>query len=208
MKLRTLATGLLAFSILIASGTASASPRPWRTGGPSGGFVYSVAAAPSNAQRLYAGTGEGLFRSEDGGSTWTRAGGRIEIVFHVAVDPADERTVYLRTTDSLYKSVDGVEVWAPLSVPPSTNVSGVLIDPRDGNTIYMASACDPFFKATSPAWHENAGVFKSTDGGGTWTKASAGRLSAVRGGTRHRSGVSRHALRDACLHGWWLRAVR
>ena len=174
MNLGTLATGLFALSMVMASGSTSASPLRWRTGGPSRGFVHSFAAAPSNAQRLYAGTGEGLFRSEDGGSTWTRAGGRIEIVSHVAVHPEDETTVYLRTTDALYKSVDGGEVWAPLSAPPSTNVSGILIDPRDGDTIYMASGCDPIFKATSPAWHENAGVYKSIDGGNTWAKASAG----------------------------------
>lgn len=174
MRLGTIVSGLFALSVVAAPGATSANPLPWRTGGPSGGFVHSFAAAPSNPQRLYAGTGDGLFRSEDGGSTWARVGGRIEIVFHVAVDPADEKTVFLKTTDSLYKSVDGGEVWAPLSGVPSTNVSEILIDPRDGNTIYVASACDPFFKATSPAWHENAGIYKSIDGGKTWTKASAG----------------------------------
>ena len=169
MRLTT-SSFLLVFSIAFTSMNAAAAPLPWRTGGPHGGVVYAVSVAPSNPQRFYAATGDGLFTSVDAGTTWERAGGPAVPVFHVAVDPGDESTVYLTAGALLYKSVDGGRSWAPLPLPAGTSVSSLVIDPRDGETIYVGSRCGPIFKMRAPSWHEAAGVYKSTDGGLTWHK--------------------------------------
>ena len=147
---------------------------PWRTGGPQGGAIEALSTAPSDPDRLYVGTRRGLFRSDDGGGTWSKVGNRAEDVFLLTADPVDPDTLFIVTADAVYRSDDGGAVWTPLDVPSGVNVSALLIDPRNRETIYIGSRCEPFFKMSTPLWHESAGVFKSTDGGVTWDQSNDG----------------------------------
>ncbi len=64
----------------------------------------------------------------------------------------------------LYKSINGGTAWEFMGLKDSEHISDIVIHPRDGNTVYVA--------AQGHLWNANAerGVFKTTDGGRTWTK--------------------------------------
>ncbi|HEX7252316.1 MAG TPA: hypothetical protein VF376_05490, partial [Thermoanaerobaculia bacterium] len=65
---------LLAFFLLVASSTASAAFKDWTLVGPyfASGFggIYSLAVDPSSPSTIYVGTGSGILKSVDSGSTW------------------------------------------------------------------------------------------------------------------------------------------
>ena len=66
------APGFLGVSAAIAA-AQSAPDGSWTTAGPTNQIVTALAADPANAQRLFAGTELGVFRTDDGGSQWTSA---------------------------------------------------------------------------------------------------------------------------------------
>jgi photosystem II stability/assembly factor-like uncharacterized protein len=156
-----------------------------------------LAIAPSNANILYLGTGEpmharasthgnGMWKSTDAGKTWTHIG--LEKSFFipmVAVDSKNPDIVYAAAEGKLYdnqmdcerglfKSIDGGKTWTNLGPMKDRGVGDFVIDPRNSNVI-IASA----YKHYRRAWTyddrdgEN-GLFKSTDGGKTWTRLTMG----------------------------------
>lgn len=143
--------------------------------GPHGGRIAALAAAPSDARVIYAGTQAGVLRSNDAGTTWLRTGAGIENVTLLAVDPADANTVYaVMTVDEwngrVFKSVDAGATWTQLPLP--SGVSPVALSVPEHDLIYVGSECQQFFsRGPQVQFHEAAGVFRSTDGGATWTKS-------------------------------------
>ena len=92
----------------------------------------------------------------------------------VVVDPRDSNTVWLGTGengsqrsahfgDGLYKSTDAGATWARVGLENSEHIGHIVIDPRDSDVVYIA-AQGPLFSAGG-----DRGVFKTTDGGATWT---------------------------------------
>ncbi|MEA2600195.1 MAG: hypothetical protein QOF89_1187 [Acidobacteriota bacterium] len=111
----------------------------WRSAGIDLGCGFNdLAIAPSNPATLYAAgarstpipfrcqmdSAAALFRSTDGGATWTSAAAGLagSFVEAVAVDPVDPRTLYAATGDALWKSTDGGDHWARTGAvnPPIT----------------------------------------------------------------------------------------
>ena len=70
--------------------------------------------------------------------------------------------------DGIYKSTDGGETWTNMGLKDSEHIAKILIDPTNTNTVY---ACVPG-KAFSDS--DDRGVYRTTDGGKTWTKVLAG----------------------------------
>ncbi len=70
--------------------------------------------------------------------------------------------------DGVYKSTDGGDNWTHVGLENSERVAKILVDPRDGNTVY---ACVP-----GKLWSDSddRGVYKTTDGGKSWTKILKG----------------------------------
>ncbi len=160
----------------------------------------SIAMAPRNPNLLWVGTGEannrnstpyggGVFKSEDGGKTWKCMG--LEKSYHVgriAIHPKDPDTVFVAAGGSLwgpggerglYRTRDGGESWKlVLQHDDKTGATEVRIDPRNPDIIYAAlyerqrdghDTNDP-----KKRWGPGSGIFRSRDGGDTWTKLGKG----------------------------------
>lgn len=127
------------------------------------------------AGQLFAATFyEGLWRSSNGGETWTRVLPELSLFWKLAIGPS---AVYATAEDGhLYRSRDGGNSWTRLVPPPtdsdedgaSTQGVGVAVNPANGDHL-LFSRYD--------TWHsaDNGGeVWESVDGGATWTAVSAG----------------------------------
>ena len=151
----------------------------------------AIAMAPSNSNVVYAGTGtpdsggnfgRGVLVTTDGGATWIlyNNNGLFDRlgVSEIAIDPKDANTAYVATStigpingdinkdDAIWKTTDGGKTWTETTRSKSTFPwSSVRIDQNTSGTsavLYAAVGNDSQPDATD-------GVYKSTDGGGTWT---------------------------------------
>ena len=166
----------------------------------------AVAVAPSDAKVVWAGTGEandrntsgwgnGVYRSTDGGGSWTHVGlDATRAIARIVVHPTDPKTAYVcavgdlwtPTKDrGLYKTTDGGQTWklvlaAPAPDNDKVGCGDVAIDPANPDTVYAALYArrrTPWSFTAGPAasgGQDLGGVFKSTDAGATWTKLGHG----------------------------------
>jgi len=155
---------LLMAAITLVPGRARAGVNEWTSIGPYKAEVRAVAIDPSNPDIVFVATeGAFLYKSIDGGSTWTqlRNGLGMDSFRAVAIDPVTPSTIYAGSgvlgswAKGVYKSVDGGLTWfSSSSGAVNANVTALAIDPQHPTTLYMA------------AYGE--GIFKSTDGGASW----------------------------------------
>jgi len=126
------------------------------------GYLARAARAvnvdPTDSSRVYAGSfpAAGLYKSVDGGTTWQRRlfGSTSVYVWVPVVDPIEPNNVYAGTMgDGMWKSLDYGDTWTKL-VGPAGTVQGITVDPGSNLRVFAATP---------------QGVFKSEDGGGTWT---------------------------------------
>ena len=156
-----------------------------------GGTIGAIAVAPSNPDIVYVGTGEypirgnvshgdGVFKSTDAGRTWRYAGlGDARQIARVRVHPSNPDLVYVAVqgnvwgpsgTRGIYRSRDGGGTWQRILFRDSlTGAADLTMDPLDPNTLYAG-----FWTAWRKPWElvsggAGSGLFKSTDGGDTWT---------------------------------------
>ncbi len=133
---------------------------------PSSGSVEDLEVDPQNPATVYAATADGLHKSTDGGTAWTRLEGLpSDIVIDLAIDPQTPSTLYASTLQGfsqsgrVSKSTDGGASWhAAGSGLPGGFVLTLAVDPAEPLTVYAAGL---------------DGVFSSRDGGGSWQAASA-----------------------------------
>ena len=142
------------------------------------GRIIDMEVHPTNSKIIYTGTaGGGVWKSNDGGATYSPVfDDYIQSIGQVAVDPSDpDNVVWVGTGEiwtrnsvsvgnGLYKSEDGGSNWKKIGLEKSERISGIEIDPRDGNTVYVG--------ILGALWNdsEERGVYKTTDGGATWDK--------------------------------------
>ncbi|MGD0547834.1 MAG: transcriptional regulator, partial [Terracidiphilus sp.] len=110
--------------------------RSWKEiAGLRGQSIRSFAQAPSDPSFLYAGTLEGVYRSNDSGVSWTLVSppGSQEIheVESLAIDPLDPNIVYAGTWHLPWKTTDGGESWKSIKegVIDDSDVFSIIIDP-------------------------------------------------------------------------------
>ncbi len=158
--------------------------------------VGALAVAPSDANVVWVGTGdnsatrsanpgEGMFKSVDGGATWTNVGLRdAQHVARIVVHPTSPDTVWVAALGHLYtpnaergvyRTTDGGKSWRRvLFVNDSTGAADLVIDPRDPRVLYAAMYEHRRFPWKLYDGGPGSGIFKSTDGGATWRKLGGG----------------------------------
>ena len=161
--------------------------------------IGDIAVAPSNPDIVWVGTGEanlfrasmagvGVYKSTDGGRTFTHAGlTDTQTIARIVVHPANPEVVYVAAsghewTDNemrgVFKTADGGRTWQKVFYRSArTGAIDLVMDPSDPNTLYAAmwqrvrrKWSDP---RTEPGYTEG-GVWKTTDAGKTWTEANQG----------------------------------
>ena len=133
----------------------------WKTGGPYGGYVNSLAMAPTDPDIIYAATESGMFKTVNGRETWIETGRPEVPVRVVKVDPSNPNIVYAVTDDGIYRSSDGGTNWIQKG-PLGEKVNAIAIDPVDPRVLYAGTGDD------DPGSQTIGKIFKSTDEGETW----------------------------------------
>ena len=150
----------------------------FRLVGPSrGGRVTAVAGHPSHPYTFYMGsTGGGVWRTSNAGRTWrnlTDDDFGAGSVGAVAVAPSDPNVIYVGTGsacprgnvsigDGMYRSTDAGGSWQHIGLERAGAISRIRIHPGDPNRLWVAVLGQIF--GSNP----DRGVYRSTDGGGTW----------------------------------------
>ena len=128
-------------------GKRPAGSGAWVSLGPPGGDVFDVAASTLDANIVLAGLAPGgsfggtLYRSSDGGNTWSEVPALDGIsVFDIEFAP--DGTTYIATQDSVRKSTDSGLTWATLDLGIGANdqVFDVAIDPSDPSILWVGVA--------------------------------------------------------------------
>ena len=153
------------------------------TGQPKGSVFDALAMDPTAPGTLYAGRGgdeklNGVYRTTNGGKSWSRIG-LIGVggagVMALAIDPKTRGTIYAGTEDNgLFKTIDGGGSWSPidLGLPPKAEIHTLIMDPKISDTLYAVTFV-PAEAATGIA-AGTPGLFKSTDGGAHWSELHTG----------------------------------
>jgi len=151
----------------------------WRNVGPfRGGRISAVSGAIGQPGVFYAGTpAGGVWKTTSAGETWFPVFDSIRTVASIGaieVAPSDPNVIYVGTGDhdsffdgvgdGMYKSSDAGRTWRHIGLEGTEQIPAILVDPHDPNIVIVAALGQ--FRAQSDA----RGVFRSSDGGATWTK--------------------------------------
>jgi photosystem II stability/assembly factor-like uncharacterized protein len=142
--------------------------------------VRALAIDPLTPSTLYAGAnGVTIYKSTDAGSSWTAFNNGLPTsaryreaaqIFTLAIDPNIPSNLYAGTHLGVYKSTDGGNNWTAISKGLPTDISNSI---TYTSPIFII-AIDPLTPSTLYAGTSTGGVFKSTDGGNSWTTSSSG----------------------------------
>ncbi len=147
------------------------------------GRIAAIAAVHEGDRLIvYIGAASGgVWKSRNGGTTFKPVFDKqpVQSIGAVTIDPSDSKVVWVGTGESwmrnsvsvgdgVYKSTDGGDNWTNMGLRDSERIVKVLVDPTDGNTVYV---CVP-----GKLWSDSndRGVYKTTDGGKSWAKVLAG----------------------------------
>jgi photosystem II stability/assembly factor-like uncharacterized protein len=156
----------------------------WRMIGPFiGGRVVAVAGVPSEPSLFYMGGVQGgVWRSGNYGTSWENItdgksgfGMNAYSIGALAVAPSNSKIIYagtgeadlrgdFSTGDGIYKTTDAGKTWQYAGLRDTHTTTALAVDPRDPNVVYASSMGHVF------APNAERGVFKTTDGGKTWSK--------------------------------------
>jgi photosystem II stability/assembly factor-like uncharacterized protein len=161
------------------------------------GSIGAIAVAPSNPRIIYVGsgagiirpdlaTGNGMYKSTDGGNTWTHLGlTDTQMIAMVDVDPRNPDRLFVAALGHPYgpnaergvlRSTDGGRSFQKVLYKDEyTSADDVRIDPSDPNVVYAAlwQQQQAFYEGGSYGG-PRGGIFKSTDGGTTWKQLTDG----------------------------------
>jgi photosystem II stability/assembly factor-like uncharacterized protein len=194
-----------AFLALVLASPAPAALNRWTSGGPSAGaVVVALVFDPADPAVVYAGTHNGVFRSEDRGQTWTAASSGLEGAVVFALRTGSDGALYAAMDEGIQKSVDRGRTWQDpilpgparaLAVHPTnpavlySALGNTLQKSTDGggtwNGLYVVGG-QPTYLEVDPVTPANvyagtyAGLYRSTDGGSTWSLSLGPGISIAR----------------------------
>ncbi len=141
------------------------------------GRITSIAAVPGESEVIYVGTASGgIWKTVSGGAV-------VRPVFDdhtmsigkITIDPNDKETIWVGTGETwtrnsvsvgngLYKSTNGGGTWDFMGFENSERIADIIVHPENSDVVYVA--------VLGHLWdaNEERGVYKTTDGGTTWTK--------------------------------------
>jgi len=156
----------------------------------------ALAIAPSDTNQVWAGTGEqnsrntiepgmGIYKTTDGGRTWKLMGlEKTQHIGRIVVHPTNPNIVYVAALGAawksnpergLYKTEDGGATWKLIkSIDDNTGFVDVAMDPSNPNVLFAAAyqrIRGPYFLTSGG---KGSGLWKTTDGGATWTEVKGG----------------------------------
>jgi photosystem II stability/assembly factor-like uncharacterized protein len=161
------------------------------------GSIGAVAVAPSDPNIIYVGSGagiirpdlsigDGMYKSTDAGRTWTHLGLRSsQMIAAIAIDPRDPNRLFVAVLGhpygpnperGVFRSLDGGQTFQRVLYKDEyTSANEVLIDPSDPNTLYATlwQQQESFIEGQAFG-NAGMGIFKSTDGGTTWSQLTEG----------------------------------
>ena len=162
-----------------------------------GGTIGAIAVAETNPDLIYVGGGEtpirgnvshgdGMWKSTDGGKTWTNIGlNETQYISRVRLHPTNPDIVYVAALGhvfgpneerGVFKSTDGGRTWTrKLFVNDSTGAIDMVMDPKNPNILYVG-----MWEANRRPWAlksggPGSGIWKSIDGGENWTEITRNR---------------------------------
>jgi photosystem II stability/assembly factor-like uncharacterized protein len=162
------------------------------------GSIGAIAVAPSDPETIYVGTGEsdirsdlssgnGVYKSSDGGSTWTNVGLEdARQISRIVVDPRDSKVVYVGALGhaygpneqrGVYKSVDGGAHWAKvLDAGSEIGISDLAICAGKPQLLFAGTwnTHRPPWSTYPPIDGPGGGLYRSEDAGKTWSRLNSG----------------------------------
>jgi len=154
----------------------AANDDTWTSSGPIGGYVTCLAIAPSDPNVMYAGTEGGIYKTSDGGVTWTWVGDiymqygdtpsttNFATILDLQIAPDNPELIYAGTETGIYISQNGGRDWTNTK-PGYVFVNSIAVDPSNPKNILIGIG-----RSDMQSDHEVIGIFKSTDGGETWVE--------------------------------------
>ncbi len=144
-----------------------------------GGRIDDFAVVESDPRIIYVGTASGgIFKTINGGVTWEPIFDTqpVSTIGDIALAPSDPSILYVGSGEpnnrqssswgnGVYKSMDAGRTWTHLGLHDTQSIGRIVVHPTDPNIVYVA--------ALGHLWGPNKerGIFKSTDGGATWTQS-------------------------------------
>jgi len=148
--------------------------------GPAGmsGRITTIDVVLSNPNIIYLGSASGgVWKTENSGNTWTPVfdDEPTQNIGNVTIQQSNPNIVWAGTGEGnprnsvnigegIFKSLDAGKTWKRMGLENTRNIHRIVIDPVNPNTVYVAAVGNPY------GIHPERGVFKTTDGGETWTK--------------------------------------
>ena len=160
--------------------TALYNAMEFRLVGPfRGGRATAVAGVVQDPMTYYMGATGGVWKTDDAGESWgnisdgffnTASVGAIAVsesdpnVVYVGMGEAPVRGVMTSHGDGVYKSTDAGKTWSHMGLEKTRQISKIVVDPNNPDVLIVGAQGSPY------AATEDRGIYRSADGGQTWTK--------------------------------------
>ena len=180
--------------------------------------IGDVAVSQNNPDLVWVGTGEsnnrqstswgdGIYKSTDGGKTYTNVGLRTSrYISRIVIDPRTNDVVFVAATGSLwgpggergiYKTIDGGKTWNQvLKVDDDTGANDLVMDPTNNKILYASTYQRRRTECCMNGGGPGSGIWKSTDAGETWTRLKSG----IPEGSLGRIGIDIYRKRPSILY--------